>query len=350
MPTPLTLVAHFDAGERTRLAALLRDAGATVHEASDGAAALALAQQQPFELALLSCMLPGVSGFELCRQFGDRAGAQKPIPTLLLADADDPYVRARARHVGAKRVLFGSPATIELRDLVQHDWSHIDPLDLSTRAATGSRNDRLIRDLLDAPAAGDGSLLSRVTDPLTGLVQRDYLALKCEEECKRASRYGQPLSLVAIEIAEFDALVARIGAAAGDEAVIEIAGVLLCESRDVDVAGRAGTARFHMLLPATPIEGARVVAARIGESLAGRTIDAGGAAVPLRVRMGVASIAGGAKQSSEGLVREAEGDLASAALAADGRGLNLRQGAPVEPLAAPVREPAATTPRDRRSR
>jgi diguanylate cyclase (GGDEF)-like protein len=348
--TPLTLVAHFDAGERSRLAALLRDAGATVEEAVDGPSAQALARTRPFELALLSCMLPGVSGFELCRQFGERSGPDAPIPTLLLADGDDPYVRARARHVGAKRVLFGSPATIELRDLVQHDWSRIDPLDLSSRSTSGARNDRLIRDLLDAPAASDGSLLSRVTDALTGLVQRDYLALKCEEECKRASRYGQPLSLVAIEIAGFDELVAKNGAAVGDEAVIEVAGVLLCESRDVDVAGRAGPARFHMLLPATPIEGARVVASRIGESLAGRTINGGGSDLPIVVRMGVGSIPGGARQSAEGLVREAEADLATATLSSDGRGARLKEGTPVEPLPAPARAPAASAARDRRSR
>lgn len=334
MRKPLTLVAHFDPAERSRLAALLRDAGATVEEAADGPSAQALAAARPFELALLSCMLPGVSGFELCRAFAQADGPRAAIPTLLIADADDPYVRARARHVGAKRVLFGSPATVELRDLLAHDWQRVDPLDLSSRAAGGAQNDRLIRDLMVGSASSDDTLIAKVTDSLTGLVQRDYLALKCEEECKRCGRYGQPLSLIALEVAGYDELVGKHGETTANEAVLEVAGVLLCESRDVDIAGRAGPARFHMLLPATPLEGARVVAARLGASLAGRTLSTDGRDVPLKVRMGVATVPGGTRQSAEGLVREAEADLASAALSSDGRGILLHGGTPVEPVPA----------------
>lgn len=342
MSTPELLVAHFDPGERTRLAAILRDAGATVTEVVDGSTALELAGSQRFDLLIATCMLSGVSGFELCRRLQVAEGPRAAVPTLLVADADDPYVRARARHVGAKRVLFGSPTTIELRELLASDWNSVDPLELSSRTPAGAKNDRLIRDVLDG-TTGEDSMMSRVTDPLTGLVQRDFLALKVEEECKRSARYGQPLSLVALEIASFDQLVERHGKTTGDEAILELAGVLLCESRDVDVAGRAATARFHMLLPATPIEGARVVAERIRESLAGRKLAVESGELPLKVRIGVATVPGGTRQTAEELVREADADLASAELSPDGRGLAVRGGKPVEPLVPKARKPTRTT-------
>ncbi|MBL8840143.1 MAG: diguanylate cyclase [Planctomycetes bacterium] len=335
------LVAHFDPAERTRIATVLRSAGAEVSEVGDGTAALAAAGQRPFDLALASCMLTGTSGFELCRLLAAADEKRATLPTVLIADGDDPYVRARARHVGAKRVLFGTPVAAQLTALLSADWEAVDPLELSSRDPASARNDRLFRDLIGAGTGeGDDSLIAKVTDRLTGLVQRDYLALKVEEECKRASRYGQPLALLAAEVVGYDQLVEKHGRATGDEALLEVAGVFLCESRDVDVAGRAAPARFQLLLPNTPADGARVVAQRILESLAGRTIVAGEREVAVTVRMGLALHPGRNKLSAEELVAAADADLASAQLSPDGRGVELRGGQPVEPLAGTPRKPS----------
>jgi len=336
--SPVLVVAHFDPAERARLSALFEAFGAKVHVAADGPSAAALAQKHPVDLVVASCMLPTLSGFELCRTLLVPDDARGAVATVLLADADDPYVRARARHVGAKRVLVGAPTEIDAKSLVEGDWKKVDPLEISSRQGGTSRNDRLIRDLLDGKPDAEESVMAKVTDPLTGLVQRDYLRLKVEEECKRSARYGQPLSLLAAEVASFDQLVEKHGKALGEEALTELAGVFLCESRDVDVAGRAGPARFHMLLPATPLEGARIAANRIFESLSGRTLQAGAHEIPLQVRIGVAVVPGGTKQTADGLVREAEADLASAQLGGDGRGIQLRGGTPVEPLPAKKRD------------
>ena len=95
MPVPSrVLLAHFDAAERERLARFLRDSDAEVFVASDGAQARALAAQHAPTLALLICMLFGVSGFELCRGLGEVEVGVLPVLVVLFSDAEDPYVRA----------------------------------------------------------------------------------------------------------------------------------------------------------------------------------------------------------------------------------------------------------------
>lgn len=327
------LLAHFDPAERERLARFLKDGGVDVAIASEGAQALELFERRRPTLALVSCMLPGVSGFDVCHQMRERCGPKEALPVVLLSDAEDPYVRARARHVGAKRVLFGSVASAQVKELLETEWEKVDSLDFTAPGAVG-HDRRLFNDLVGPDrAAGGESLLARVTDPLTGLVNAEYLTLKLEEELKRAARYGQPLSLVLVEVKAFDQLVERNGRATGDEALLEVAGVLLCESRDVDVAGRIGAARFHLLMPNTPTDGARLVARRIVENLKGRRITVDGRELAIEVRLGLVVAEGeSATAGVAEFVRQAELDLASAR-PGEALGLHLRGEAPVEPLA-----------------
>jgi two-component system chemotaxis family response regulator WspR len=328
------LLAHFDAAERERLTRFLRDGGAEVAVAASGAEALELAPQSRPTLALVSCMLPGISGFEVCRQLEEGFGALGPVPVVLLSDAEDPYIRARARHVGARRVLFGSVPSAQVKELLSASWDAVDSLELAAASAGGMQEEHLLKDVLSArPQPSGESLLAKVTDPLTGLVNAEYLTLKIEEECKRAARYNHPLCLLLVEVKSFDQLVEKHGRTTGDEVLLEVAGVLLCESRDVDVAGRVGASRFHLLLPNTPADGARILARRIEENLRQRVVVAEGTELPIEVRMGLAIAEREVARAGAGeFVRHAELDLSSAQLATDGIGTLLRGQAPVEPM------------------
>ena len=241
-----------------------------------------------------------------------------------------------------KRVLFGLLGARQIEEILATDWNAVDPLNLSSRERGGT-GDRLVRDLLRAETQPDeGSLLAKVTDPLTGLVNAEYLGLKVQEEVKRSGRYGQPLALLVAEIQSFDQLVEKHGRATGDEALLEVAGVFLCESRDVDVAGRVGAARFHLLLPSTPLEGVRALAERIFEGFNGRSLNVDGKEIALSVRIGVTAIPGSVKIAADEFVRRAEVDLESAQVSPKGRGKQLRpEETPVEPLpVAPAARPA----------
>ena len=74
------LVADDEAAIRFTMEIMLRRHGYTVTTASNGAEALALVEQQPFELLLLDLKMPGLSGLEVAR----RACELQPAAALLI--------------------------------------------------------------------------------------------------------------------------------------------------------------------------------------------------------------------------------------------------------------------------
>lgn len=64
----------------------LREAGYAVDRAENGTEGLDLAQLEPYDLAILDWMLPGLSGVEICRRLRD-AGSQVPVLLLTARDA-----------------------------------------------------------------------------------------------------------------------------------------------------------------------------------------------------------------------------------------------------------------------
>ena len=79
-PSARILVADDEAAIRFTMEVLLRRHGYTVTTASNGTEALALVEQQPFELLLLDLKMPGLSGLEVAR----RACELQPAAALLI--------------------------------------------------------------------------------------------------------------------------------------------------------------------------------------------------------------------------------------------------------------------------
>ncbi|MDH3318412.1 MAG: response regulator [Betaproteobacteria bacterium] len=82
------------------LGLLLQREGMKVETASDGDAALAHVSATPPDLVLLDVMMPGASGFEVCRQLkSDEATAL--IPVVLVTSLEDSDSRVRGIEAGA---------------------------------------------------------------------------------------------------------------------------------------------------------------------------------------------------------------------------------------------------------
>ncbi|PZA08465.1 MULTISPECIES: diguanylate cyclase [unclassified Meiothermus] len=139
------------------------------------------------------------------------------------------------------------------------------------------------------------------TDPLTGLANRRAFDQRLEEEFGRAERYGQPLSLLVMDLSGFKQVNDRLGHAKGDEALVEVARVLRANQRDGDTLFRWGGDEFAALLPHTELSGAVKAAQRYAESI--RRICLEGLA--LGVNIGVATYPGDA-DDPEALLREAD--------------------------------------------
>ena len=90
-----------------------------------------------------------------------------------------------------------------------------------------------------------------MTDSLTGLVNRRHFLARGAEEIDRAQRYGQPLSLIMVDIDHFKQVNDTHGHETGDRVLLALAGILTGESRASDCVGRIGGEEFAVLLPQT---------------------------------------------------------------------------------------------------
>jgi two-component system nitrate/nitrite response regulator NarL len=73
------LIVDDDRHSRALISRVLRRVGYTTHEVETGEKALAVAKRERPALVVLEVLLPGVSGFEVCRELKDEFGEALPI-------------------------------------------------------------------------------------------------------------------------------------------------------------------------------------------------------------------------------------------------------------------------------
>lgn len=102
-----------------------------------------------------------------------------------------------------------------------------------------------------------------ITDGLTQLYIHRYFQLRLKEEVERAQRYGQPLSLVMIDIDHFKSFNDLYGHQMGDEVLKMIARILKDRIRTIDVAARYGGEEFAIIVPETGSHEVAIFAERL---------------------------------------------------------------------------------------
>jgi diguanylate cyclase (GGDEF)-like protein len=117
---------------------------------------------------------------------------------------------------------------------------------------------RMDQELRDSLARAD-KLAS--LDSLTGVANRRTLDTRLDEQWDLAARHQSPLALLMIDADHFKEFNDRLGHQAGDACLRAIAAAMSRRvSRPADVVARFGGEEFAVLLPDTPLEGARHVA------------------------------------------------------------------------------------------
>jgi diguanylate cyclase (GGDEF)-like protein len=99
-------------------------------------------------------------------------------------------------------------------------------------------------------------------DPLTRLLNRRAFVSRLDGEVARARRYGRSFGLVIADLDDFKQLNDRYGHAAGDEALVAFANVLVESLRKPDDAFRIGGDEFAVLLAEATEDDARFVVER----------------------------------------------------------------------------------------
>lgn len=150
------------------------------------------------------------------------------------------------------------------------------------------------------------------TDPLTGIANRRRLDDELGRLTAQSRRYGQPLSVVLIDLDLFKAVNDHYGHEIGDQVLIETVRRLAATVRDADLLGRWGGEEFLLLAPNTDHAAANALAERCRQAIAEAPMPSAG---EVTASFGVATHA--ADDDSRSLMRRA--DLALYTAKAEGR-------------------------------
>jgi diguanylate cyclase (GGDEF)-like protein len=100
-------------------------------------------------------------------------------------------------------------------------------------------------------------------DQLTGLLDLTPFMNSLTNELGRASRYGRAVTVVRIDIDDFEAINVEYGRVAGDRVLAAAAMAIAGQTRAQDMVCRVAGDQFALLLPETDAAGAAVCAERI---------------------------------------------------------------------------------------
>ncbi len=128
-----------------------------------------------------------------------------------------------------------------------------------------------------------------VTDPLTGLPNRRFLADHTVQEIARAERQRESFAFIMLDLDQFKAINDTFGHQRGDEALTTVAGCLKSALRSYDVCCRYAGDEFALVLSNCPRELAHLRADAIAAEIASLRFEgAPGFALPLAASAGVA--------------------------------------------------------------
>ncbi|MEB3187113.1 MAG: sensor domain-containing diguanylate cyclase [bacterium] len=146
-----------------------------------------------------------------------------------------------------------------------------------------------------------------VTDGLTGLTTHLHFQEQLAKRFYESRRFGQPLSLVLLDVDHFKRINDTFGHLMGDEVLREISRTVQDQARACDTVARYGGEEIAMILPQTDLDGACILAERLREAVGNLTFreGTGERSFDVTVSVGVAQLVA-ADQNGEDLVDRAD--------------------------------------------
>jgi diguanylate cyclase (GGDEF)-like protein len=148
------------------------------------------------------------------------------------------------------------------------------------------------------------------TDSLTGVPNRRNLFLRLEQEYSRSVRFGDPLSLLMIDLDHFKLVNDRYGHVVGDGVLRGVALTLRRNVRKIDLVARYGGEEFVVLLPRVNKPEAMEVAEKLRRAVAAAALPGpeGGGPLVVTISVGVATLGTDADEIP-GLIEKADAAL-----------------------------------------
>ncbi len=127
-----------------------------------------------------------------------------------------------------------------------------------------------------------------LSDDLTGLCSRSMIEEQITLSMEQAKRYGQPCSLIFIDLDNFKQINDQYGHFAGDEVLRAVAALLKTLARKADRVGRLGGEEFLVLVNNTEQDSALIYAERIRADIAALQPQVSGQTLNITASIGVA--------------------------------------------------------------
>ncbi len=115
----------------------------------------------------------------------------------------------------------------------------------------------------------EAQILERLatTDPLTKIYNRLKLNELLAFEIKKSDRYNLPLSLIMLDIDHFKEINDNYGHDVGDEVLVKLCESIAAGIRKTDIFARWGGEEFMIMLPNTPLDGAKTMAENLRKNV-----------------------------------------------------------------------------------
>lgn len=217
---------------------ILNDMGLDVDHYSTGEAAMKAFVQQDYDVVVTDVVLEGeMSGLNVVRGIRSAAADKREIPVLAVSGHEDLSRRVEILRSGA------------------NDYIEKPIVDDEFKARLG--NLIINKQLFDKVRSQQDELRKlAVTDQLTGLYNRTYLAETAQKYVSSAIRHRESLSLLMLDLDKFKNINDTHGHAAGDKVLAAIGTMLSSRCREEDVVARFGGEEFIILLPRCDLENA----------------------------------------------------------------------------------------------
>lgn len=282
------LVIESDRFTSGKMRTALENKSCTVTLAATAREATELADNQAYDLIIVSLFLEDGDGLRLCSHFRS-AAKTRGLPILLVIEQEQLQGLVKGLEMGVNDYLIRP----------------IDGNELWARVRTQLRRKRY-HDLLQEDY--QRSLSLALTDSLTGLYNRRYLTSHLESMVERARTGAKPLSVLMIDIDYFKAVNDTYGHAAGDEVLRATAIEIGRGVREFDLTARIGGEEFVVVMPDTTGAAAMGVAERLCNSIAGHQVQVASLDKSLNVTasIGIATLLGPSESATNLLNRADE--------------------------------------------
>jgi two-component system cell cycle response regulator len=200
-----------------------------------------------YDLIVVSLGLRGFDGLRLCSQLRSLPEGRN-VPILVLVSDGDRRKLTQALEMGVNDYL----------------TRPVDKNELTARVRTQLRKKRYQDRLRHNVQL---SLEMAITDQLTGLHNRRYMARHLDSLISNAQKSNKPLAFLIMDIDHFKSVNDTHGHDIGDEVLREFANRISANIRGIDLACRYGGEEFVVVMPDTDVDFAYTIAERLRQGV-----------------------------------------------------------------------------------